>query len=175
MIRSFSTMILAAAILLPNMSYAQTSAKAGNDAVTQTVNDTIDVQHLMDAYHQSVVTHDGARLATLFLPDGGAWLNVLTDDTYAHAKQKTPEAVKVRLSNYKTFADFVTKSKSNLDPQHSHLVIHTDGTIASIYFEYNFYIDGKVTNHGSEAWQVVRGSEGWRIAAITYSSTPALS
>jgi hypothetical protein len=35
-----------------------------------TTQDSIDVQHVMDAYHEAVVTHDGQRLASLFIPEG---------------------------------------------------------------------------------------------------------
>jgi hypothetical protein len=44
-------------------------------AQSNTAQDTVDVTHLMDAYHQAVVTHDGARLATFFVPEGGAWFH----------------------------------------------------------------------------------------------------
>jgi hypothetical protein len=52
--------------------------------------------------------------------------------------------------------------------------INSDGTIASVYFDFIFLSDGKETNHGSEAWQLVKGTDGWNIAAITYSSNPTI-
>jgi hypothetical protein len=134
--------------------------------------DTTDLQHVMDAFHQAVVRHDGARLASLFIPAGSTWLNVLTDSAYTQAKMKTPTAQKVRVGSYKSFADFVSASRSDLNPQHSNIRIHGDGTIASIYFDFVFLIDGKEENRGSETWQLVKGADGWRIAAITYSSSP---
>jgi hypothetical protein len=109
-----------------------------------------------------VVSHDGARLSALFIPEGSTWLNVL----------KSP--AKVRVGSYQDFAKFVSTTKSALNPQHSHIKIHTDGTIASAYFDFVFMIDGKVQNTGSETWQLVKGPDGWRIAAITYSSEPRL-
>ena len=116
--------------------------------------------------------HDGARLATLFIPNGSAWLNVLSDDAYARAKAKTPEVAKIHVGNYKEFAKFVSNSKVSLEPRHSHVKIFSDGTIAAAYFDFEFMIDGKLENRGSETWQLVKGPDGWRIAAITYSSDP---
>ena len=139
---------------------------------TGTARDTVDVQHVMDAFHDAVVSHDGARLAALFIPEGSTWLNVLTDEAYAQAKGTKPDIAKVRVSSYKDFAKFVSSSKMSLEPKHSNLQIHSDGTIAAAYFDFVFLIDGKPENHGSETWQLVKGSKGWRIAAITYSSTP---
>jgi len=124
--------------------------------------DVTDIQRVMDNFREAVVTHDGARLSALFIPEGSTWLNVL----------KSP--AKVRVGSYQDFAKFVSTTKSALNPQHSHIKIHTDGTIASAYFDFVFMIDGKVQNTGSETWQLVKGPDGWRIAAITYSSEPRL-
>lgn len=53
--------------------------------------------------------------------------------------------------------------------------ILTDGTIASVYFNFVFLIDGKPENQGSETWQLVKTGDGWKIAAITtYSSNPSV-
>jgi hypothetical protein len=126
------------------------------------------IQHVMDTFHQAVVAHDGPALEALFIPKGSTWLNVLSEEAHA----KSPDVAKIRLGSYKDFADFVSRSKDRLDPRHSHVRIQSDGTIASAYFDFVFLINGKAENRGSETWQLVKGVEGWRIAAITYSSNP---
>jgi ketosteroid isomerase-like protein len=166
--RPISISIFAVALVFCTVAFAQDSAHTPAD----TTQDTIDVQHVMDAYHEAVVTHDGARLAALFIPEGSTWLNVLSDDAYARAEAKSPDAAKVRVGSYKDFAKMVSTSKANFNPTHSNIQVHSDGTIASVYFDFVFLIDGKEQNRGSESWQLVKGSDGWRIAAITYSSQP---
>ena len=153
--------VLVVALLLSTTSQAKDRAQ-----------DIADVQHVMDTFHHAVVTHDGSTLAALFIPEGSTWLNVLSEDAYARAKAKSPNVAKIRLGSYKDFAGFVSSSKDSLDPQHSHVRIQSDGVIASAYFDFVFLINGKVENRGSETWQLVKGAEGWRIAAITYSSDP---
>ena len=125
----------------------------------------------MAEYHQAVVAHDGARLASLFIAKG-SWFNVLSDAAYARARAKDPAASKVRSWSFQQFAKVVSSSRASLDPQHGNVRILTDGTIASVYFKYVYLIDGKPENQGSETWQLVKASDGWRIAAITYSSNP---
>lgn len=134
--------------------------------------DSADVQKVMDTFHSAVVNHDGAQIAALFIPEGSTWLNVLSDEAYAHAKAKSPSAAKIRVGSYKEFASFVSNSKVSLEPRHSRVRIYSDGTIATAYFDFEFVIDGKLENRGSETWQLVKGPEGWRIAAVTYSSDP---
>jgi ketosteroid isomerase-like protein len=127
-----------------------------------TSKDVDDIRKVMDTFHEAVVSHDGAKLSALFIPEGSTWLTVL----------KSP--AKIRVGSYQDFAKFVSTTKSALNPKHAHVRIQTDGTIASAYFDFVFMIDGKEENKGSETWQLVKGPEGWRIAAITYSSEPRL-
>jgi ketosteroid isomerase-like protein len=136
--------------------------------------DRADIEKVMKQFHDAVVGHDGATLSSLFLPDANIWLNVLTDSTYDRAKAKTPTIQKVRVGNYRDFAKFVSNTTQSLDPEHSNIVIHTDGTIAAVYFDFVFKSDGKANNAGSETWQLVKAADGWRIAAITYSSNPPM-
>lgn len=134
--------------------------------------DTVDVQHLIDAYHEAVHAHDAARLSDLFLPEANLWLSVLADDAYAAARKTKPDAEKIRIGSSADFAKLVSNPKVNLNPTQTDVQIHSDGTIASVYFHFIFLIDGKEQNRGSETWTLVKGTEGWRIAAIIYSSEP---
>jgi hypothetical protein len=175
--RFSSSLIFALTLLIGTATFAQSPNPAeSNTAVpASTASDTVDVQHVIDAYHEAVLTHDGSRLARLFIPQGSMWLNVLSDETYARAKEKSPDAVKIRVGSYTDFAKVVSASKANFNPTHTHLQENSDGTIASVYFDFVFLVDGKEQNRGSETWVLVKGSDGWRIAAITYSSNPHVS
>ena len=172
--RFVSSLLLALTILIGTTSLAQNPLPAeSNKAVpTSTASDTVDVQHVIDAYHEAVLTHDGSRLARLFIPQGSVWLNVLSDDAYARVKAKSPDALKIRVGSYTDFAKVVSTSKATFNPTHTHLQENSDGTIASLYFDFVFLVDGKEENRGSETWVLVKGSDGWRIGAITYSSNP---
>ena len=158
----------AALVVMPWSVMAQ-STHLSADQVTK---DTVDVEHVMAAYHEAVVAHDGARLSSLFISQGSTWLNVLSDSALAHMRATKPDAQKIRVGSYQDFAKFVSQSKSSLDPEHSNTRMLSDGTIASVYFDYVFMIDGKPENRGSEMWQLVKGEHGWRIAVISYSSNP---
>jgi hypothetical protein len=174
--RFVSRLLFALTILIATASFAHAQSPSpaeSNKAPASTASDTVDVQHVIDAYHEAVLTHDGPRLARLFLPQS-VWLNVLSDDAYARAKAKSPDAVKIRVGSYTDFAKVVSTSKASFNPTHTHLQENSDGTIASLYFDFVFLVDGKEQNRGSETWVLVKGTDGWRIAAITYSSNPPM-
>jgi len=175
--RFIRTLLVVLTIPLSVASIAQSPsvAETNKGLPSGTASDTVDVQHVIDAYHEAVLAHDGTRLSSLFLPQGGMWLNVLSDDALAQVKGKSPNAAKVRIGSYTDFAKMVSNSKASLNPTHTHLQLNSDGTIASVYFDYVFLIDGKEQNRGSETWVLVKSTDGWRIAAITYSSNPHTS
>ena len=165
---------LCALALLPIALTAQTPVPSA--AQTQTANDRqaegTAIEQVVKRYHAAILAHDGTTLSGLFLPDANLWLNVLTDSAYAGAQAKSPTAQKVRVSNYRDFAKLVSTTTKNFDPERSNVVIHTDGTIAAVYFDFVFNVDGKANNRGSETWQLVKAADGWRIASIIYSSEP---
>ncbi|MET3667660.1 hypothetical protein [Caulobacter sp. 1776] len=145
---------------------APASARASVESDTRTV-DT-----LVAAYHEAVVSHDGARLLQLFAPTGTAWYSALSDEALTRARRAKPDVAKLRPGSAQAFAAMVSNSKASLDPRHGDMKILSDGTIATLYFDFSFLIDGQEQNRGSESWQLVRGAEGWRIVSIIYSSDP---
>jgi uncharacterized protein (TIGR02246 family) len=174
MIRSIAAASLIVGLLLFNGTLAAEHGSAGpyDCKVTSAATDTVEIQQVMEAYHHAVVTHDGAGLAALFIPEGGTWLKVLSQSAYARAKAGSAAVSKVRSGSYAEFAKFVSGSKMSLDPKHSNVRIQSDGAIAAVYFDFVFLIGGKEENRGSESWQLVKGDDGWRIASITYSANP---
>ena len=138
-----------------------------------TPQDAADIQHVMDAFHRAVAAHDGGSVSKLFLDPGSTWVTVLSDKAFAAARAKNPSTPKVHVGSYRDFASFVSKTPANLDPRHTDVRITSDGAVASVYFHFDFVIDGKVQNRGDETWQLVKTDDGWRIVAITYSSNPS--
>jgi hypothetical protein len=176
--RFISNLIFTSTILAGIASFAQSPSPAANTnkIISPSIaSDTVDVQHVIDAYHEAVLAHDGTRLASLFISQGSTWLNVLSDEAYARVRAKSPAAPKIRVQSYTDFVKVVSESKASFNPTHTHLQENSDGTIASVYFDYIFLVDGKEQNRGSETWVLVKGADGWRIASITYSSNPEMS
>ena len=134
--------------------------------------DTQDVPHVMDAFHDAVYANDGKRLAALFIPEGSSWVSVLTDASFARLKAVQPGVTRIKVGSYQDFVKAVGASNGSFRPTRSNVVIQTDGSVASVYFDYVFVISGVEQNRGHETWQLVKGDDGWRISAIAYSSTP---
>lgn len=61
------------------------------------------------------------------------------------------------------------QAADNFEERFYNVRIDTNGAVGSVYFDFDFLQDGKVTNRGSETWQMVRGEDGWNIGAMLYS------
>jgi ketosteroid isomerase-like protein len=168
---SMKTMIVAATTFL--LLSANVSAMDGAAGyVSASPKDAADIRQVMDTFHHAVATHDGQGVSALFLDHGTTWVTVLTDAGFTAMKAKKPSVEKVRVGSYQDFAKFVSTSTKTIDPRHTNLRIMSDGAVASVYFHFDFMIDGKDQNSGDETWQLVKTADGWRIVAITYSATP---
>jgi hypothetical protein len=124
--RFSSSLIFALTLLIGTATFAQSPNPAeSNTAVpASTASDTVDVQHVIDAYHEAVLTHDGSRLARLFIHQGSMWLNVLSDETYARAKEKSPDAVKIRVGSYTDLQSWF-RPQRQASIQHTHICRRT--------------------------------------------------
>lgn len=159
-------------VILLILGRSVVASDGSGGAIATAPEDVADIQRVMDSFHRALAAHDGKGVAALFLDPGSTWVTVLSDQAFAAAKAQNAAAQKVHVSRYQDFAAFVSTTQSALDPHHNNVHIMSDGAVASVYFHFEFLIDGKVENRGDETWQLVKTPDGWRIVAITYSSNP---
>jgi SnoaL-like domain len=128
------------------------------------------VQQVVDRFQTSLKAKDTQALSALFLPESKAWITTLGEPSFTNVKAKHPEVTRYKSGSLQEFTDFVGKAKVSVEERFHHVRIETDGSVASVYFDFEFLMDGKVGNHGAETWQLVRTDQGWKIAAMLYSS-----
>jgi hypothetical protein len=145
---------------------ARAAAPAPADAHAQ-------IEQVVAKFQAALVAKDRAGLESLFMPEGGAWFEVLGDGAYRQLSAKHPQVPRFHSDSHQRFIDFVAGSKGRMEEKFSNVRIETDGAIASVYFDFVFLADGKPNNRGSETWQLVNTGAGWKISAMAYSSDPA--
>ncbi len=130
------------------------------------------IEQVVEQFQAAIIAHDKTALEGMFVADGGTWFEVLGEKAYQQAKEKKHGMSRVHADDFHRFAAFVGGSKQQVEEKFSNVRIQTDGAIASVYFDFSFMMDGKVSNVGSETWQLVNTGEGWKISAMAYSSYP---
>ncbi len=145
------------------------SAHAGAPSPSGNAEAVKQIEQIVQSFQSAIINKDAKTLGALFLPKDNSWMTVLSDDSYAEIKQKHPNAHKANPGAYKQFVDFVGSSTKPIEEKFSNVRIDTNGSIASVYFDFVFLDDGAVNNRGSEAWHLVKTDDGWKISSMIYS------
>lgn len=127
------------------------------------------INQVVEQFKAAIIAHDGKTLSSLFLQDHNSWLSVADEAFWTAVKAKKPGASKVVPSTWKKFAEFVQTEKKPIEEQFYRVRIDTNGTVGAVWFDFDFVVDGKVTNRGSESWQMVRAENGWKISSMLFS------
>jgi hypothetical protein len=163
--RAFLSSVLLAACLA---SPAQAA-----DAVKNSTHaaDVVAINQVVDQFKAAIIAHDGKTLDALFLPNHDSWLTVaaVDDATWAAVKARNPQARRMMTGSRRQFVDFVQNNPKPIEERFYNVRIDTNGAVGSVYFDFDFLEEGKVTNRGSETWQMVRAEDGWKIGAMLYS------
>jgi hypothetical protein len=88
-------------------------------------------------------------------------------------RKKRPEAARLTIApknNPTTFIEEIVADKQRNEEQFSNVQIDTDGSIASVTFDFVFLLDTKEINRGREAWQLVNTDDGWKIVSVIWSN-----
>jgi hypothetical protein len=161
--RVFLSSVLLAALLASPVQAADKVSNSVHEA------DVAAVKQVVDQFKAAIIARDCKTLGSLFLQDHDSWLAVADAETWAAVKARNPAARKVLPDSWKKFADFVQTAPKPVEERFYNIRIDTNGAVASVWFDFDFLMDGKVTNRGSESWQMVRAEDGWKISSMLYS------
>ena len=131
--------------------------------------DVAAINAVVEQFKTAIIARDGKTLGSLFLQDHDSWLSVADEKAWEKVKARHPKARKVVPSSWKKFSEFIQTSSKPVEERFYNVRIDTNGAVASVWFDFDFLIDGKVTNRGSESWQMVRSEDGWKISSMLYS------
>lgn len=161
--RLFLSLILIA-LCLAGPAHALDGAAAGARAADVTA-----IYTVVEQFKAAIIARDGKTLGSLFLQDHDSWLSVADETRWAKVKARNPQARKVFPSSWKKFSEFIQTADKPIEERFYNVRIDTNGAVASVWFDFDFLIDGKVRNRGSESWQMVRAEDGWKISSMLYS------
>lgn len=134
--------------------------------------DLAQIHALVDSFRSAIIDKDAERFEGLFVPGAVTWQAVMSDAALQRVREKRPDAVKLRFNpehGPHSFIDNIVTSKDQLEEVFENVRIETDGDIASVVFDYRFMVEGRQTNHGLEAWHLLRDEQGWRIVSVIWS------
>jgi hypothetical protein len=129
-----------------------------------------DIQKVVEQFQVAIKAHDAGSLSGFFLTGQPSWYTTLGEPSYSSVKAKHPEVPRYKAGSLRDFTDLIGKPSASIEERFRDVRIDSDGAVASVYFNFEFVEDGKVMNHGAETWQMIHTNDGWKIAAMVYSS-----
>lgn len=153
-------------------------------AQTADSSNTAQIEQVIETFRTAIVNKDEKTFLRLFLKENITWTGVITDASIERMYANRPKPEMKRPSKFfssspRQFIKFVVKDKEKIDETISNVRIDSDGDVGLVWFDYNFVRGSYKQNWGKESWQMVRTSDGWKIAAVVWSEemnpTPPLS
>lgn len=152
-------------LVLSRTSYA--AAPADDEAAIRSV---------IEQFRSSIIEKDKDRFLATFLHNQVTWQPATSDERLALEAQAAPDAQKVPYdpdSTPEKFIEGISNNQRSIEETFSDVEIDTDGTVASVAFDFEFLVNGKATNAGREYWLLVKTPAGWKISAVVWSrNTP---
>jgi len=143
--RLLVVIVAAAALLVPGASgYAQAADERA--AVLRVVTRLFDGMRAGDSAIVRSTFHPEAQLATTVVRQGNAVVEIDTLDSFIRAVG--------------------TPHKEVWDERLSNTSVQVDGTLASVWTDYSFYLGDKFSHCGVDAFQLARSGGEWQIVAL---------
>lgn len=140
-----------------------------------------DIEKVLKSFSRALAEKDKPLYMSLFFsdkPEEVGWQHVSEDTRLSQIRKTKPDAIKARRLPGNNFISLIDESVGTVESREErffNVKIDTDGEIASVLFDYEFYAAGKKTNWGKEHWQLVRTEKGWKIFSVVYTIRDQLS
>lgn len=174
--RPLTSLVLALLMLCQVAQAAEKTPTYQSKRLT-TPEDTAAIHKVLDHFALAIATRDPKLLGTLVLhprilfasPGNQAWVD--------RVRKYEPRFDGLEQDGYLAFARFVGTSKVPIAENFYNVQITQDGVVAWALFDYEFIEDGKLSNYGTEHWQLRKTDGEWKIFSIVWTSydppTPA--
>lgn len=136
---------------IPSVASAQSAGSAADagerDAVMAVVTRLFDAMRQGDSAMLRSTFHPEARLATAGVRNGTATVGFEKVDGFAQAIGSKP-------------------ANQVWDERLYNEVVHIDGTLATVWTEYDFYLGDQFSHCGVDSFQLAKTADGWKIFSI---------
>lgn len=124
-------------------------------------------QMLID-FMQSLSTKDSTKFYGLFYDGPVSWVGCFSEKSDQFNKKQRADLANFFVSDYKTFFRSIYAIPS-VEEKFYNVSILEDGNIASVTFDYSFWIGKQKQNWGKEFWGLVKCNDQWKITSVIFS------
>lgn len=131
--------------------------------------DKKEIRKIIHLFQTSIITKDSVTFDSLFSKGNVNWIGVVKDRSQQKRIQANPDIKKSDYpGTYERFFQYVLM-KGKKEEKFKNIRITNDDVIASVTFDYSFWVDNKMTNWGKECWHLIKINGKWEITGIIFS------
>lgn len=133
-----------------------------------------ELKSVFDAFFDAIENKDKDQFLSLFHPQGVSWVGVYSDESIQILRERYGKDVfkpKAVPSSPEAFIDNIVTSPFEIKETFSDLKVFSDDNIASMHFNYIYFLGDFKSNWGQEGWQLIKTDDGWKINAVNFSMT----
>jgi serine beta-lactamase-like protein LACTB len=163
--------LLSVLILLLGLISSPFAGAAGNTnavSATEQISDRQKIEIILHSFMECIESRDSEKMYSFFLEEPVTWIAVNKEATQKERLKINPTALNYQRSDYKTW--FQSVMKNGLKQEHfKNIDIVEDGYVASVSFDYSFWVNQKKGNWGKELWHLIKVGENWKIVSVIFS------
>jgi hypothetical protein len=145
-------------------------ASAQGPELKSNANDLAKISSVLEEFRQDIIHKDGAALTKLVLNPTVLFHHINNQEEVDSARKSNAQFDGIGPSQLDGFVKFLATSKDKLEEKFHNIEIRQDGDLGLVTFNYNFVINGKISNSGIEHWQLCKIDGQWKILSVTWTS-----
>jgi hypothetical protein len=135
------------------------------------LNDQQDIKNVIETFRLSIINKDKETFNTLFYSESTPWVAVFSNEM-VNAKRTTNASFPntVNFGKFGSPANMISDDEKQEEKMWD-IKIDTDGYLASVHFHYSDHRNDIKKAYGTEAWDLVKDGENWKIVSVKYTVT----
>lgn len=131
--------------------------------------DVINLNKVIVEFEESIIEKDSTRFKKLFFDDKVAFVGIMSEETEMSIKKDYPEFEGISVSTCAKFIQQICETDKAQQEKFYNIRIDTDGSIASITFDYSYLSGDRMMQWGNEKWNLVKINKEWLITDVVFS------
>lgn len=135
------------------------------------LSDEQDIQNVIETFRLAIINKDKETFKTLFYSESTPWIAVFSDemvDSKRKANANFPNTV--NFGKFGSPANMISDDEKQEEKMWD-IKIESDGYLASVHFNYSDHRNDIKKAYGTEAWDLVKDGEIWKIVSVKYTVT----
>ncbi|MFZ0821003.1 MAG: hypothetical protein WAM91_13100 [Candidatus Acidiferrales bacterium] len=163
------TAVVAFIVLLTCALAGQAFAQGQKIEFKSNADDLRIIRSVVEEFRQDIIHKDGSAITKLVLNPNVLFHHINKQEEVDSARKSNAQFDGIGPSQLDGFVKFLATSKDKLEEKFHNIEIRQDGPLGLVTFNYDFFINDKVSNSGVEHWQVCKIDGQWKILSVTWT------